>query len=107
MATSSPSRLCAVLEGVLRNGNRVHWYYHFDISLPARLVAERRIQQLAQFYPHELPMSAVAHWAALPMDVTVQTSQHLHAASGGSAHQQLVIACPECKDFSPTGYSSG
>ena len=39
------------------------------------------------------------------MDVTTITSQHLHAASGGQPHQWLVVAGPECKDFSPAGYN--
>ena len=99
--------LCAALEAVLRNGIRVHRYYYSDISLPAQLVAAHRIQQLSILYPNQLPPSATADWNCLPMDVTQVTSQHLHAASGGSAQQWLVVAGPECKDFSPAGYSRG
>ena len=65
--------LCAALEAVLRNGIHVHQYYNSDISKPAQLVAERRIQLLDQQYPLQLHRSAVAHWAALPTDVTTIT----------------------------------
>ena len=99
--------LCAALDAVLRNGIRVHRYYFSDISKPAQLVAKHRVHQLALQYPHQLPQTAVAHWDALPMDVTTITSQHLHAASGCQPQQWLVVAGPECKDFSPAGYNLG
>ena len=79
--------LCAALKATLRNGIQVHRYYYSDISKPAQLVAMHLITQLARQYSRQLPPTAVAHWDALPMDVTIVTSQHLHAASGGQPHQ--------------------
>ena len=95
------------VEAVVRNGVRVHRYYNYDISKPEQLVARQRIQVLPQQYPHQLPQNAMTQWDTLLMDVTTITSRHMHTASGGQPHQWLVVAGPECKDFSPVGYSLG
>ena len=100
--------LCAGLEAALRTGLVVHRYLYSDISVPAQNVAARRINALRLQYPHLLPASATQDtFTALPMDVTQCTTEKLIQAGARDSRQWLVIAGPECKDFSPAGGNRG
>ena len=100
--------LCAGLEAVLRNGIVVQRYLYSDISPAARKVAAFRVAALQDMYPSQLLPEAVAGFAeVLPQDVSRVTPADLVRAGALSGHQWLVIAGPECKDFSPAGHSRG
>ena len=101
--------LCAGLEAVLRNGIRIQRYIYSDISAPAQNVARVRVAQLHRQYPHLVASDAFdAAFTTLPMDILQCTSAALVSAGARAAGEQwLVIAGPECKDFSPAGKSRG
>ena len=100
--------LCAGLEALLSNGVKVHKYLYSDISAGAIRVARHRVQQLQQAYPTLLSTTAIAHtFSALPMDVHEVGMTDLILAGAESRLQWVVIAGPECQDFSPAGGSRG
>jgi len=100
--------LCAGLEATLRNGIIVRRYLYSDISLPAQHVARHRLTQLHQRYPTLFPTTACTDtFTALPMDVAQVTPEALVQAGALQGRQWMVVAGPECQDFSPTGGNKG
>ena len=100
--------LCAGLEATLRNGVRVRRYIYSDISEPAQEVAKFRLSQLQASYPGLLAASACqGAFNTLPMDIHQCTPDLLVQAGATHLMQWLVIAGPECKDFSPAGLGRG
>ena len=100
--------LCAGLEAVLRNGIVVHRYYYSDTAPAARAVAAHRMAALQDLYPSQLPATATAQtFTAFPQDVSQVKPSHLAAAGATDSSQWMVIAGPECKDFSPAGHGRG
>ena len=99
--------LCAGLEAVLRNGIRVHKYFYSDICVAAQRVATHRLERLRVQYPKLLSAKAKEGAFQLPMDVYKLNSQLLADAGARDGTQWLVIAGPECKDFSPAGSNKG
>ena len=100
--------LCAGLEAVLRNGVPIRRYLYSDVSESAQWAAVQRAEYLASTYPHLLPRSALTDTlTALPMDIEQCTPAALIKAGARDRTQWLVIAGPECKDFSPAGLSKG
>jgi transposase InsO family protein len=100
--------ICAGLEAVLRNGITVSRYIYSDVSLAAQNVARTRVLALSDSYPRQLSRQAV-QWAftTLPMDILQCNTQTLVSAGALQGEQWLVIAGPECKDFSPAGKNRG
>ena len=100
--------LCAGLEAVLRNNITVHQYIYSDISSAALQVARYRVHTLQHQYPHLLSQAAIEDsFSTLPMDVCKVTTALLHTAGAANGRQWMVMAGPECKDFSPAGHSKG
>ena len=100
--------ICAGLEAVLRNGITVRRYIYSDISQVAQTAAAFRIAQMQERYPQLLKGGAVADaFTTLPMDVVACGPSQLVAAGARDGTQWLVIAGPECKDFSPAGHGRG
>ena len=108
--------ICAGLEACLRNGIVIQRYLYSDISPTAQQVARHRIQDLRERFPLLLQEQAVRDsFSSLPMDIHRISVEHLEALcpapephSHRAQHAQwLVIAGPECQDFSPAGHSKG
>ena len=98
--------ICAGLEALLRNGVRIQHYFYSDISVTAQIAAQHRMLTLQRTYPALLPFTALGNCFLLPQDITCVTPQHL-LQTGLIDTQWLVIAGPECQDFSPAGASRG
>ena len=100
--------LCAGLEAVLRNNIPVLRYIYSDIEVSAQRVAVFRMTELRNRFPDLLhPFATHMALQTLPMDVAaVDTAALLHAGALDQT-QWMVIAGPECKDFSPAGGSRG
>ena len=100
--------MCAGLEAALRNGIQVNRYIYSDISPAAQTVARYRTQALTNLYPHLLKSYACDHaFTTLPQDVTKITPEQLMTAAVNDQSQWLIIAGPECQDFSPAGGNRG
>ena len=100
--------LCAGLEAVLRNGVPVQHYYYSDVNPAAQLVAKHRITQLHLQYPRLFPVAASAHaFDTIAQDVFQVTTAQLISAGAREDKQWLIIAGPECQDFSPAGGNRG
>ena len=100
--------LCAGLEAALRNNIRIHQYLYSDINAAARKVARFRVYNLQRKYPHLLSQAAVEDaFSTLAQDVTQVTTAALITAGALRGPQWLIIAGPECKDFSPAGNNRG
>jgi site-specific DNA-cytosine methylase len=101
--------MAAGLEALLRNGVSILRYLYSDISVPAQQVAAFRCMTLHHKYPNLLPLSAFSatFTTGLPMDVHTITPAILSSAGALLGDQWIVIAGPECKDFSPAGNSVG
>ncbi len=96
------------MEAVLRSGIVVHKYYYSDISPAAQQVAAHRVAAMLDLYPAQLQASALTYsFSLLPHDVATVTPADLVAAGARDGSQWLVIAGPECKDFSPAGHGQG
>eukprot|EP00798_Chlamydomonas_sp_ICE-L_P001656 gene1656-biopygen14485 len=100
--------MCAGLEAALRNGIQVNRYIYSDIAPAAQTVARYRTQALTNLYPHLLKSYACDHaFTTLPQNVTKITPEQLMAAAVSDQSQWLIIAGPECQDFSPAGSNRG
>ena len=100
--------LCAGLEAMLRNHVKIHRYLYSDTSPAAQKVARHRVQQLHNKYPHLLSQAAIEDaFNTLDMNVHNVSSASLHSAGACNGQQWMVIAGPECKDFSPAGSNRG
>ena len=100
--------LCAGLEAVLRNNIPVLRYIYSDIELSAQRVATHRMTDLLNRYPNLLhPLATQCALTTLPMDVATVDTAALLRAGATDGTQWMVIAGPECKDFSPAGGSRG
>eukprot|EP00798_Chlamydomonas_sp_ICE-L_P025867 gene25867-biopygen20359 len=93
---------CRRLEAALRNGIQVNRYIYSDIAPAAQTAAHYRTQALTNLYSHLLKSYACDHaFTTLPQDVTKITPEQLMTASVNDQSQWLIIAGPECQDFSP------
>ena len=100
--------LCAGLEAVLRNNIPVLRYIYSDIEVSAQRVATLRMTELRNRFPDLLhPLATPLALTTLPMDVAQVDSAALLQAGVLDGTQWMVIAGPECKDFSPAGGSRG
>ena len=80
----------------------------YHICPAARKVARFRVESLQKLYPNLLSQSAVEDaFSTLPQDVTQVTSASLISVGALKDQQWMVIAGPECKEFSPAGHSRG
>ena len=101
--------LAAGAEALLRLNVPILRYIYMDISRPAQLVAQQRMEQLSQTYGHALfPKSAWTRaFSTLPQDIYKVDSDSLIRAGARDTTQWVVVAGWECKDLSPAGGGQG
>ena len=100
--------ICTGLEAALRNGLVVQRYVYADKDKQAQLVAKHRVRHLQKNYPGLFPEVA-AHQAFnhAPMDILTWDDYSLDNLGIEDPLQWMIIAGPECQDFSPAGANKG